>query len=108
MNTNELKKEIFNAIINKGMESSRADIFGENPMEDKVYTRRININSEYGEGINTTEIVCVSITSDTPCFDTITDNDKVRINTKNPHGAWCNLFINEVPKEMLEFIHSKL
>ena len=108
MNTNELKKEIFKAIVNNGMQSSRADIFGENPMEDKVYTRRININSDYGEGVNTTEIVCVSLTSDTPTFDTMTDVDSVRINTKNSHGTWCNIFVTEAPKEMLEFIHSKL
>lgn len=108
MNKNELKNSILKSIITNGIESSKADIFGDNPMEDKVYTKRININAEFGEGINTTEIVCVSLTSDTPSFDTITDNDKVRINTKNPHGAWCNLFINEVPKEMLEFIYSKL
>lgn len=104
MNINELKQSIFEAVINNGVESSKADIFGDNPMEDKVYTKRININSNY----NGIEVACVSVTTDTPSFDTITDNDTVRINVKNRNGVWCNLFINEVSKDMLEFIHSKV
>ena len=104
MNNNELKQSIFEAVINNGVESSKADIFGDNPMEDKVYTKRININSNY----NGIEVACVSVTTDTPSFDTITDNDTVRINVKNRNGVWCNLFINEVSKDMLEFIHSKV
>lgn len=104
MNNNELKQSIFEAVINNGVESSKADIFGDNPMEDKVYTKRININSNY----NGIEVACVSVTTDTPSFDTITDNDTVRINVKNRDGVWCNLFINEVSKDMLEFIHSKV
>ena len=104
MNNNELKQSIFEAVINNGVESSKADIFGDNPMEDKVYTKRININSNY----NGIEVACVSVTTDTPSFDTITDNDSVRVNVKNRNGVWCNLFINEVSKNMLEFIHSKV
>ena len=104
MNNNELKQSIFEAVINNGVESSKADIFGDNPMEDKVYTKRINLNSNY----NGIEVACVSVTTDTPSFDTITDNDTVRINVKNRNGVWCNLFINEVSKDMLEFIHSKV
>ena len=104
MNNNELKQSIFEAVINNGVESSKADIFGDNPMEDKVYTKRININSNY----NGIEVACVSVTTDTPSFDAITDNDSVRVNVKNRNGVWCNLFINEVSKNMLEFIHSKV
>jgi hypothetical protein len=73
-------------------------------MEDKVYTKRININSDYDD----MEVVCVSVTNDTPSFDTITDNDSVRINVKNRDGVWCNMFINELSKDMLEFIHTKV
>lgn len=104
MNNNELKQSIFEAVINNGVESSKADIFGDNPMEDKVYTKRININSNY----NGIEVACVSVTNDTPSFDAITNNDSVRVNVKNRNGVWCNLFINEVSKDMLEFIHSKV
>ena len=104
MNMDELKQSIFEAVINNGVESSKADILGNNPMEEKVYTKRININSDYDD----MEVVCVSITNDTPSFDTITNNDVVRVNVKNRNGVWCNLFINEVSKSMLEFIHSKV
>ena len=104
MNIDELKQSIFEAVINNGVESSKADIFGDNPMEEKVYTKRININSDYDD----MEVVCVSITNDTPSFDTITNNDVVRVNVKNRNGVWCNLFINEVSKKMLEFIHDKV
>lgn len=104
MNINELKQSIFEAVINNGVESSKADIFGDNPMKDKVYTKRININSDYDD----MEVVCVSVTNDTPSFDTITNNDSVRVNVKNRNGVWCNLFINEVSKDMLEFIHNKV
>ena len=51
---------------------------------------------------------CKAGTTDTPSFDAITDNDSVRINVKNRDGVWCNMFINEVPKDMLEFIHNKV
>ena len=62
MNINELKQSIFEAVINNGVESSKADILGDDPMEEKVYTKRININSDYDD----MEVVCVSITNDTP------------------------------------------
>lgn len=104
MNMDELKQSIFEAVINNGVESSKADILGSDPMEEKVYTKRININSDYDD----MEVVCVSITNDTPSFDTITNNDVVRVNVKNRNGVWCNLFINEVSKKMLEFIHDKV
>ena len=104
MNMDELKQSIFEAVINNGVESSKADILGNNPMEEKVYTKRININSDYDD----MEVVCVSITNDTPSFDAITNNDVVRVNVKNRNGVWCNLFINEVSKKMLEFIHDKV
>ena len=104
MNIDELKQSIFEAVINNGVESSKADILGDNPMEEKVYTKRININSDYDD----MEVVCVSVTNDTPSFDTITNNDSVRVNVKNRNGVWCNLFVNEVSKNMLEFIHDKI
>lgn len=104
MNINELKQSIFEAVINNGVESSKPNILGNDPMEDRVYTKILNVNSDY-DGV---EVACVSVTTDTHSFDTITDNDSVRINVKNRDGVWCNMFINEVSKDMLEFIHSKV
>ena len=104
MNINELKQSIFEAVINNGVESSKPNILGNDPMEDRVYTKILNVNSDY-DGV---EVACVSVTTDSPSFDAITDNDSVRINIKNRDGVWCNMFINEVPKDMLEFIHNKV
>lgn len=104
MNINELKQSIFETVISNGAESSKPNILGNNPMEDRVYTKILNVNSNY----NDIEVACVSVTTDTPSFDTITDNDTVRINVKNRDGVWCNMFINEAPKDMLEFIHNKI
>ena len=104
MNINELKQSIFEAVINNGVESSKPNILGNDPMEDRVYTKILNVNSDY-DGV---EVACVSVTTDNPSFDTITDNDSVRINVKNRDGVWCNMFINEVPNDMLEFIHNKV
>ena len=104
MNINELKQSIFETVISNGVESSKPNILGNNPMEDRVYTKILNVNSNY----NGIEVACVSVTTDTPSFDTITDNDNVRINVKNRDGVWCNMFINEAPKDMLEFIHNKI
>ena len=104
MDINELKQSIFEAVINNGVESSKPNILGNDPMEDRVYTKILNVNSDY-DGV---EVACVSVTTDTPSFDTITDNDSVRINVKNRDGVWCNMFINEVPNDMLEFIHDKI
>lgn len=104
MNINELKQSIFEAVINNGVESSKPNILGNNPMEDRVYTKILNVNSDY-DGV---EVACVSVTTDNPSFDTITYNDSVRINVKNRDGVWCNMFINEVPKDMLEFIYDKI
>ena len=103
-NINELKQSIFQAVVNNGTVSSKPNILGNDPMEDRVYTKILNVNSDY-DGV---EVACVSVTTDTPSFDTITDNDTVRINVKNRDGVWCNLFINEVSKDMLEFIHNKV
>lgn len=104
MNINELKQSIFETVISNGVESSKPNILGNNPMEDRVYTKILNVNSNY----NGIEVACVSVTTDTPSFDTITDNDTVRINVKNRDGVWCNMFINEAPKDMLEFIYNKV
>lgn len=104
MNKNELEKAIFTTIVKNGVDSSKDIGNDDNPMEDKVYTRRININARY----KGTEIVCVSITSNTPSFDDITNESMTRINAKNSRGMWCNIFTNEATKDMLEFIYSKI
>ena len=105
---NKLSELIFTTIVSKGTESSKGDILSDDPIEDKVYTKRININKDYGSGANAVEVACVSLTSGSHDWDAIgRDKSKiknVRINMKNGNGKWCNIFVNEAPTELLEFV----
>ena len=105
---NKLSALIFDAIVTKGIESSKGDILSDDPIEDKVYTKRINIGKNYGEGANAVEVACVSITSGSCDWDSISkDSSKmrnIRINVKNRQNKWCNIFINEAPDDLLEFV----
>lgn len=104
-----LENTILKKIVTNGINTSKADIFGDNPMEDKVYTKRINIGKRYNVGGgNNIEIVCISLTSDTESFDDITDTSNVRVNAKNRDNQWINFFMREVPVKMLEFIWKKI
>ncbi len=108
MKTEALKKEILKTIIEKGTNSSKSDVLGDNPIEDMVYTKRINIGKDYGNGPLAVNIACVTVTNDTPSFDGISNPNKIRINAINPQGQWCNIFLNEAPKEMVKFIYKAI
>lgn len=103
------KRFIFNCILSFGTDSSKADIMGDNPMEDKVYTKRINLDTDYEGGLH---IASVSLTSDSPNFTDASNTDvsirKVRINTKNYSGKWVNIFLNEAPTKLVSTIAEKL
>ena len=103
------KRFIFNCILSFGTDSSKADIMGDNPMEDKVYTKRINLDTDYDGGLH---IASVSLTSDNPNFTDSNNTDvsirKVRINTKNYQGKWVNIFLNEAPTRLVNTIAEKL
>lgn len=104
-----LESSILDKILKNGIDTSKADIFGDNPMEDKVYTKRINIGKDYNiGGLNNIEVVCVSITSDTESFDAVADTSDVRINAKNRNNQWVNFFMGEIPIKMLEFIWKEI
>ena len=51
MNKSKMINIIFNTIMLGGIESSKGDIMSDDPIEDKVYTKRININKNL-ENIN--------------------------------------------------------
>jgi hypothetical protein len=99
----KLENGILGLILVNGVDSSKADVLGENPMEDKVYTKKIKIGKIY----NSVEIEYVTLTSDDPLFTNIS-LDNVRVNTKNRNGKWCNLFIKEIPVDMLKFIWKRI
>jgi hypothetical protein len=103
----ELRDSIFMFVKSNGMESSKADIMGNDPMEDKVYTKKVIIDKDYGIGAERIEIVSVSLTSDKEDFSDAYSGH-VRINTKNAHGQWCNIYLREAEDKMLEFIWKEL
>ena len=98
------KRSIFNTIVEKGFTSTKMCVFGEDPLEDKVYTKRIMIEKPYKGGV---DIMSVALTSDTNNFNSLTTRS-VRVNTKNPFGHWVNIFLNEAPNDMIDTIYSTL
>jgi hypothetical protein len=104
MNKNELIEKIYNTIIENGKVTTKADILGQDPMEDKVFTKRIEINKTMDDG---TEIVCVTVTSNDFTFRDTTSAD-MRVNTKNYRNQWCNLFADETPEEILEVVEASI
>ena len=101
-----IKTNIFNILKNGGGITEKGDIMSDNPIEDKVYTKRININKDYTfkNTVDTVEVVCVSMTcNDKDMSDA--SKDKVRFNLKNRNGSWVNIFMNEAPQELLEFVY---
>ena len=95
----KLDNGILGLVMVKGTETSKADILGDDPMEDKVYTKKVKIDKKFGY----TDVMYVSLTSDKPLDGDVSLND-VRINTKNREGKWCNIFLSEAPIELLDFV----
>jgi len=108
MNKSKAISEIFNTILTKGIKTSKSDILGED-IDDKVYTKRININKDYKfkNGVDIVEVVSVSLTSDNENM-TGASSRKVRINMKNRNNSWVNIFLNEAPNELIEFIYKSM
>ena len=104
MNKEQTIEKIFNELIENGKVTAKTDILGTNPMEDKVFTKRINVNKEMSDG---TEIVCVTVTSNDITFRDTTSSD-MRINTRNYKNQWCNLFADETPEEILAVVETSI
>ena len=104
MNRNEVIERIYDTLIEAGKVTSKPDILGENPMDEKVFTKRIEINKTMSDG---TEIVCVTLTSNDIAFRDTTSAD-MRVNTKNYKEQWCNLFADETPDEILEIVEASI
>jgi hypothetical protein len=104
MNRNEVIERVYDSLIKTGKVTSKPDILGENPMDEKVFTKRIEINKTMSDG---TEIVCVTLTSNDITFRDTTSAD-MRVNTKNYKDQWCNLFADETPEEILEIVEASI
>ena len=104
-----IKQNIFNILKFGGAITTKGDILSDSPIEDKVYTKRIDINKDYTfkNGVDTVEVKSVSITCDDENFTDATPN-KIRFNLKNRNNSWVNIFINEAPKELVEFVYANI
>ena len=109
MNNSKMINIIFNTIMLSGIESSKGDIMSDDPIEDKVYTKRININKDYEfkNGVDIVEVVSISVTADNKWMTGVNQR-KIRINMKNRYGSWVNIFIHEEPAELIEFIYDSI
>ena len=100
MNKEEILDYIFEALMVNGTVSEKADILGFDPMEQKVYTKRLKI----GKDMDSVELVYVSVTSDEEDFEGVSVSD-LRINTKNTYDVWVNMFASEADEEILTKIY---
>ena len=107
MNREETIEKIYQTLIETGKVTTKSDILGVDPMEDKVFTKRLSVNKNLGEGPNTVELVYVTVTSNDITFRDTTSAD-MRLNTRNVQDQWCNIFIKEATDEMLELVNSAL
>ena len=104
MNKIEMIEKIFNELIEYGKVTAKPDILGQGSLEEKVFTKRIEINKTMDNGI---EVVCVTVTSNDATFRDTTPSD-MRVNTKNAQDQWCNLFADETPEEILELVEATI
>ena len=107
MNREETIEKIYNALIEQGKVTTKSDVLGTNAMEDKVFTKRLSIDKNLGEGANTIELVYVTLTSNDITFRDTTSAD-VRLNTRNVQDQWCNIFIDEATEDMLALVESAI
>ena len=107
MNRNNVIEKIYNTLLQKGTMTSKPNVLSNDIVEDKVYTKRLNVNKTLGEGVNSLELVCITLSSSDTNFNNTTPED-VRVNTKNTREQWCNIFINETTDEMLQLIETIL
>jgi hypothetical protein len=103
MNKEEILEKIFDALMENGTVSEKADILGIDPMEDKVYTKRIKVDKTIGH----VKVVYVTITSDDEDFaDASVSN--MRVNTKNAYDSWVNFFATQADESILSRIYETI
>lgn len=50
MNREETIEKIYNALLQQGKLTSKPNVLSDDPVEDKVYTKRLKVNKNLGEG----------------------------------------------------------
>jgi hypothetical protein len=107
MNRKETIEKIYNALLEQGKLTSKPNVLSDDPVEDKVYTKRLKVNKNLGEGVNTIELVYVTVTSSDIDFGNTVPSD-MRLNTRNTQHQWCNIFIDEATEDMLSLVEAAI
>ena len=94
---NDMKRDIFNRLMASTLVTSKPDIMGDNPIEDKVYTKKISTAIDYNDG---TCLESISITSNDDKFSDVSLNN-VRLNFTNRGNKWVNIFLNQATDAMV-------
>lgn len=107
MNRKNVIEKIYNALMKQGTLTTKPDVLGSDPIEEKIYTKRLSINKPIGKGPNTIYIKYATISSANDDFNGVTPSD-IRINAENAQNKWCNLFIDEVTDDTLEVVETTI
>jgi hypothetical protein len=97
------KQNIFNIVNNVGKVTTKPNVLDN---EENVYTKTLKVNKNF-KHTNTTDtlkVVSVSLTASTKDFKDATPNN-IRFNLQNNNKSWINIFINEAPKELIDFVY---
>lgn len=97
-----IKLNLYELLFTKGKLSSREDVMtvdSDDNLENKVYVRKLPVHIP----TNGTTIRMISLASDDENFADV-DADHIRIGFENHNKQWSNLFIDEVPEDMLNNI----
>lgn len=91
--------------MDKGILVEKADVLGDEPMEDKVYVKKLIIATPLTDNHR---IEFVSVSSNNKDFKDVNPND-MRINIfGKTFNAWTNVFITEASDTMINIITNKL
>lgn len=91
--------------MDKGILVEKADVLGDEPMEDKVYVKKLIIATPLTDNHR---IEFVSVSSKNKDFKDVNPND-MRINIfGKTFKTWTNVFITEASDTMITIITNKL
>lgn len=94
-----IKQSLYKLIMEQGVLSSRENVLNagtEDNFDNKVYVRKFSVDIP----VDGTRVRMISLASDDKDFSDV-DADFIRIGFKNPNNQWSNLFIDEVPSDIL-------
>ena len=91
--------------MDDGILVEKADVLGDEPMEDKVYVKKLIIATPLTDNHR---IEFVSVSSNNKDFKDVNPND-MRINIfGKTFNTWTNVFITEASDTMIDIITNKL